>query len=57
MRKINSEFVKNLIATVIAFSTLVILAFAIISGLIKQKNEDRVLESGNIQNAIETGQY
>ncbi len=57
MRKINSEFVKNVIANVIAFSTLVILAFAIISGLIKQKNEDRVLESGNIQNAIETGQY
>lgn len=57
MRKINSEFVKNLIATVIAFSTLVILASAIISGIIKQKSEDEVLESGNIQNAIETGQY
>lgn len=57
MKKINFEFIKNVIANVIAFSTLVILAFAIISGLIKQKNEDRVLESGNIQNAIETGQY
>lgn len=57
MKKINSEFVKNLIATVIAFSTLVILASAIISGIIKQKSEDEVLESGNIQNAIETGQY
>lgn len=57
MKKINSEFIKNVIANVIAYSTLVILASTIISGIIKQKNQDKILESGNIQNAIETGQY
>jgi uncharacterized membrane protein YvbJ len=54
MQKLNAEIVKNIIATTIAFGTLLILALAIIFGSI-QKN--RELQGGDIKNAIETGQY
>ena len=54
MKKINAEIVKNIIATIIAFSTLLILALAILLGSMKKNKE---LQGGDIQHAIETGQY
>jgi Ca2+/H+ antiporter len=54
MKKINAEIVKNIIATTIAFSTLLILALAIVLGSIKKNQE---LQGGDIKHAIETGQY
>jgi uncharacterized membrane protein YozB (DUF420 family) len=58
MKKINIEVVKNTIAVVIAFSALIILAAAILlGGINKEQEENTVLESGNIENAIKTNQY
>jgi hypothetical protein len=58
MKKINIEAVKNTIAVVIAFSALIILAAAILlGGINKEQEENTVLESGNIENAIKTNQY
>lgn len=58
MKKINIEVVKNTIAAVIAFSALIILAAAILfGGINKEQEENTVLESGNIENAIKTNQY
>jgi uncharacterized secreted protein with C-terminal beta-propeller domain len=48
---------KKVVATTIAFGTLVILTLVITSSAVKQKSEPSNLESGNIQRAIETGQY
>jgi hypothetical protein len=54
MKKINSEIVKNIITTTIAFGTLLILALVIFFGSQKKNTE---LQGGDIEHAIETGQY
>ncbi len=54
MKKLNSEIVKNIIATIIAFGTLLILALAIVSGSQKKNTE---LQGGDIEHAIQTEQY
>jgi hypothetical protein len=54
MQKLNREIIKNIIATTIAFGTLLILALTIIFGSIKKNKE---LQGGDIKHAIETGQY
>ena len=54
MKKINSEIVKNIIATAIAFGTLLILTLAILSGSRKKNTE---LQGGDIEHAIQTEQY
>ncbi len=55
MKKINAEIVKNIISTTIAFTTLIILALAIITGSRKDKVDG--LQGGDIQQAIDTGQF
>ena len=54
MKKLNAEIVKNIIATIIAFGTLLILALAIVSGSQKKNTE---LQGGDIEHAIQTEQY
>jgi hypothetical protein len=57
MKKITVEKIKDITSRVIAYGTLVILALAIIFGIVKNKQDNKVLEGGNIQHAIETNQY
>jgi len=54
MKKLNAEIVKNIIATTIAFGTLLILALAILFGSQKENTE---LQGGDIEHAIQTEQY
>ena len=51
MKKLNAEIVKNIIATTIAFGTLLILTLAILSGSRKKNTE---LQGGDIEHAIQT---
>ena len=54
MTKITPEIVKNTITTVTCVLTIVMLATALIIG---EVNEPEVLQGGDIQHAIDTGQF
>ena len=54
MTKLTPEIVKNTIITVICVLTIVMLAIALIIG---EVTEPEVLQGGDIQHAIDTGQF
>lgn len=54
MKNINTEVIKNTIITVICVITIVMLATVLIVG---EVNEPEVLQGGDIQHAIDTGQF
>ncbi len=54
MTRLTPEIVKNTIVTVICVLTIVMLATALIVG---EVNEPEVLQGGDIQHAMETGQF
>ena len=54
MTKLTPEIVKNTIITVICVLTIVMLATTLIVG---EANEPEVLQGGDIQHAIDTGQF
>ncbi len=54
MTRLTPEIVKNTIVTVICVLTIVMLATALIVG---EVNEPEVLQGGDIQHAMNTGQF
>ncbi len=54
MAKLTAEIVRNTIITIICVLTIVMLATALILG---EANEPEVLQGGDIQHAIDTGQF
>jgi hypothetical protein len=54
MTRLTPEIVKNTIVTIICVLTIVMLATALIVG---EVNEPEALQGGDIQHAMDTGQF